>query len=88
MTFNGWKNRETWNVAMWLNNTESYYFAILEFMKDYKGVAPYKDFLLESGLMAQATGDGVKYFANNLDYVGLNDMMYGFSPKGTKATRR
>ena len=36
MTFNGWKNRETWNVAMWLNNTESYYFAVLEFMKDYK----------------------------------------------------
>ena len=88
MTFNGWKNRETWNVAMWLNNTESYYFAVLEFMKDYKGVAPCKDFLLESGLMAQETGDGVKYFANNLDYVGLNDMMYGFSPKGTKATRR
>ena len=85
MTFNGWKNRETWNVALWLQNDQSYYNAVCNFMKDYKGVAPYKDFLLESGLMTQSTGDGVKYFGNNLDYVGLNDMMWEFSPQGTRA---
>lgn len=24
-TYNGWRNYETWNVALWLNNQEAYY---------------------------------------------------------------
>jgi hypothetical protein len=88
MTFNGWKNRETWNVALWLENTEESYKAIVEFMKDYHGTAPYKDFLLESGLSVQSTGDGTKYFDEKLDYVALNEMMLEHRPEGHKPTRR
>ncbi len=86
--YNGWKNRETWNVALWFGSTESYYKAIVEFMKDYQGTAPYKDFVLESGLSTQATGDGVKYFDEKLDYVALNELMLEERPVDPKATRR
>ena len=83
--YNGWKNHETWNVALWLQNTESYYLAMVEFMKDYKGTQPYVDFLESCGLDTQQTHDGVDYTSDTLDYKELNDMMLEFSPKGTRA---
>lgn len=86
-TYNGWKNYETWNVALWLQNTYSYYEAMVEFMKDYKKTAPYKDFIQSAGLDTQKTDDGVKYFDAKLDYMELNDMMFEFSPKGTRMIR-
>jgi hypothetical protein len=85
MTYNGWKNRETWNVALWLQNDYGHYSAITKFMENYQGISPYKDFLAEANLSTESTGDGVKFFANALDYNELNDMMWEFSPKGTRA---
>ena len=31
---NGWANRETWNVHMWLSNTESAYLRVRDVMTD------------------------------------------------------
>jgi hypothetical protein len=84
-TYNGWKNYDTWNVQMWLSNEEPYYRAVVEFMKDYKGDAPYKDFLIDSGLDTQSTPDGAKYMGADLDFGSLNDFMFEFSPQGTRA---
>ena len=85
MTYNGWKNRETWNVALFLQNEYQLYNALTVFMVDYKGISPYKDFLIDAGLMEKKTPDDVKFFGNTLDFNALNDMMWEFVPNGVRA---
>ena len=74
-TYNGWKNRQTWNVALWVNNEESLYRAAVEFMKSYKGRAPYKAFIKREGLEGDRTPDNIAWGGNRLDYKALNEMM-------------
>jgi hypothetical protein len=74
-TYNGWKNRQTWNVALWLNNTEYLYFEARDYMKNYKGSAPYKHFIQDMLMGSQTTGDGIKWLSTRLDYKALNEMM-------------
>lgn len=74
-TYEGWKNYATWNVSLWLNNEYNIYVGAVEFMKDYKGKAPYKDFIIDCGLDAQRTPDRIQWISNQLDYKALNEMM-------------
>ncbi len=37
MTYNGWKNWETWNVALWLGNDEGLYRSCIETAKNQGG---------------------------------------------------
>lgn len=76
--YNGWNNRGTWNVALWINNDESIYKGAVEFMKDYKGKQPYVDFLESCGLDTQKTPDGFEYVNEERDYEALNKMMMEF----------
>ena len=73
--YEGWKNYDTWNVALWIANEYGIYLGAVAFMKGYQGENPYKDFCIESGLDAQFTPDKVKWVADNLDYTALNAMM-------------
>lgn len=84
MTYEGWANRQTWNVALWLENTESFYKAIVEFMANYKGDKPYLDFIADCGLDNQRTGDGIAFKSQALNYEELNNMMFEHSPEGTR----
>jgi hypothetical protein len=73
--YNGWKNRDTWNVALWLGEG-ALYQGTVEFMKDYEGQQAYVDFVESCGLDSQNTPDGVYYLSEELDYPRLDDMMW------------
>ena len=74
MAYNGWKNYETWNVSMWINNDEALYNSAVNMMKRYKGRKPYRSFA--NALIANKTPDGVNWLSPKLDYRRLNAMMY------------
>ena len=73
--YEGYKNFETWSVVKSLESEVPYQEAIYEFMLDYQGSEPYKDFMVESGLDGQFTKDVVKYLDPLLDYKLLNEQM-------------
>jgi hypothetical protein len=75
-TYNGWKNRDTWNVALYIGNSESLYRAAVAFMKDNPSKEnPYIAFILNQYMTHMVTPDGVEYMSDTLDYPALNDMM-------------
>ena len=73
--YNGWKNRQTWNVALWINNEEPLYRAAVEFMQNYNGKAPYVTFIKREGLAGSRTPDNIAWDGTRLDYKALNKMM-------------
>lgn len=74
MSYNGWKNRQTWNVALWIQNDHGLCICAVEFMNKYQGQQPYADFVRAYGL--QQTLDGVQYDDSRLDHDELNAMMH------------
>ena len=84
MAYSGWKNYQTWNISLWINNDEPLYRAAVEFMKKYnernlnknmKGKAPYAAFIRSQGMTQDKTPDGVKYISTRISYKELNKMM-------------
>lgn len=76
MEYNGWKNHQTWNVALWLNNSELYEEAV-EFMKRRthpKAKHHYLRFIKEQCL-PERTPDSISWTGSRLDYEALDEMM-------------
>ena len=72
-TYYGWKNYETWNVALWLNNEGLVdYFNSEEELKYIRSYRAYINYL---NLDGQKTGDGVNYLHYSLDYKALTEML-------------
>lgn len=74
-TYNGWKNRGTWNIALWIQNDYNLYMSAKDFMKNYKGRRPYISWVEKSGLREERTPDKFKFNGTKLCYKELNDMM-------------
>ena len=79
--YNGWKNRETWNVALWIGNDEGLYHLARGCRHS---VHPYNDFAeTMHGCREQDTGrtiahetpDGVRWDDPKLDIEALDAMM-------------
>lgn len=54
MAYQGWKNWETWNVALWFGNDRGLYNAVREYRGKFNA-AKAKDFVLE--LLPEGTPD-------------------------------
>lgn len=72
-TYNGWKNYETWNVALWIENDESFY----DFARACKrALHPYKTFVSDLKEMESLqTPDNVAWNDPGLDIEALNEMI-------------
>ncbi len=69
-TYNGWKNYQTWNVALWLGNDEGLYRMALEAKGDYEDFAKQ---LREIGVTE--TPDKVAYNDSGLDTDALDETL-------------
>ena len=75
-TYNGWKNHDTWNVSLYINNDEPLYRKAIGFMQDNPDRDnPYIGFLLNNYMTHLVTPDAVEWMSDKLDYPALNNMM-------------
>jgi hypothetical protein len=75
MSYYGWMNYETWNVALWMNNDAGLY-ELAQIVADMEG--DYDSFasILLNDFGVDATPDGVKWDDPELDTVALTETIY------------
>jgi hypothetical protein len=77
-TYNGWANRQTWNIALWLNNDEGLYHLVEEYyrqaIRDGKRIS-YSRFIAWAGLVGEYTPDRIKYSGQKVDRLELTYMI-------------
>ena len=66
---NGWANYETWNAALWIQNTTAYYETAL-------GCTSYRQFV--ESVETPCTGDGVKWDDPKIDHEEMDEMLDEF----------
>jgi len=72
--YNGWKNRQTWNVSLWINNDEGLYNMLVKYVDQAKR-STYLGFIRWAGLEGQRTPDNISFSGTRLDYRALNEMV-------------
>lgn len=77
-TFNGWKNYETWNVALWIGNDYGLYCAALDY-KEKVDDPTYREFVEYLEMGDNTTPDGVAWLDDELDYDELDCLIKEFA---------
>ena len=73
-TYNGWKNYETWNVALWISNDEVLYNLAKE-CRDYAEFREQMEEINGDAAIAFRTPDGVAWNDSGLDVQALDEMI-------------
>ena len=73
MEYNGWKNRETWNVALWIGNDYPTYKASQGYKTYPQPFLSFRQELRDGMLKCTTTGDGVSLWDSSLDIEALNE---------------
>ena len=68
-TYNGWKNYETWNVSLYIQNEENLY-------RVAKGCKSYGHFLARAGIVpGEKTPDGVAWYNSRISKKEVSAMI-------------
>jgi len=70
----GWKNYETWSIALLLNQEGLVDYFASE-VEDLKSIRSYKAYIKYLGLTKESNEDGVRYLNNALGYKELTEML-------------
>lgn len=73
ISYNGWNNYETWNVALWINNAEGLYL-LAQDCGDYETLVK----CLYDVYGVTETKDGVKFNSPKVNVVQLNSDVFDF----------
>jgi hypothetical protein len=71
ISYNGWENYETWNVALWINNDEGLY-DIARRCDDYQ------DFVDAVEGLISKTPDGVSFTDPKVNVIQINSDLFDF----------
>jgi hypothetical protein len=79
MTYEGWANYQTWNVALWISNEEITYRQALLYVSLHDD--PSYDGLMDSSLdeWDLITPDGVSWTDPTLDHEALDEFIRGLA---------
>ena len=77
-TYNGWSNRETWMVNLWMTNEECYYYKLCDILKCYETVSEqaerlegYVRFIVESVASQGLAGDMLTSSLGRVDWLEI-----------------
>ena len=76
--YNGWKNKATWNVALWVTNDEKLYNLAVAYVRRTKAQnerVSWSRFVSYAGLGDMRTPDRIKYNGQALNHEELDDML-------------
>jgi hypothetical protein len=71
ISYNGWENYETWNVALWINNDEGLYNIARE-------CGSYQDFVESIRDFMTQTLDGVRFDDPAVNVIQINSDVFDF----------
>lgn len=71
--YNGWKNYETWNVMLYINNDIKTYSEVKFCYSKFSKSAPYDAWLVKYGKQFQKTPDNVQWGDKKIDLDEVNE---------------